>query len=99
MKSYLIGFVHGLAGSAAVMLVLLPQIESAWIGLGYLVLFGIGTVVSMAIITVVLCAPFAFTNRFKALDGIVSTVAGSVSVLFGAALMADLALGTSIIPF
>jgi high-affinity nickel permease len=98
-KSYLIGVVHGLAGSAAVMLVLLPQIESAWVGLGYLVIFGVGTVISMAAITLVLGAPFAFTSRFKAMDGIVSSVAGGVSVLFGMALMADLALGTSVIPF
>jgi sulfite exporter TauE/SafE len=99
LKSYVIGVVHGLAGSAAVMLVLLPEIESAWVGLGYLVLFGLGTVVSMAMITLVLGAPFAITNRFRAMDGAVSTVAGGASVLFGIALMADLALGTSLIPF
>ena len=98
-KSYLVGVVHGLAGSAAVMLVLLPQIESAWVGVGYLLMFGIGTVVSMAMITLVLGAPFAFTNRFRAVDGAVSAIAGSVSVLFGTAIMADLALGTSLIPF
>jgi sulfite exporter TauE/SafE len=99
LKSYLIGVVHGLAGSAAVMLVLLPEIQSAWVGLGYLVLFGLGTVVSMAMITLVLGAPFAVTSRFRAMDGAVSTVAGSASLLFGAALMADLTLGTSLIPF
>jgi hypothetical protein len=33
------------------------------------------------------------------MDGAVSTVAGGASVLFGIALMADLALGTSLIPF
>ena len=42
-KSYLVGIVHGLAGSAAVMLVLLPEIELFWVGIGYLILFGIGT--------------------------------------------------------
>jgi high-affinity nickel permease len=99
LKSYLIGVMHGLAGSAAVMLVLLPQIESGWVGLGYLGLFGLGTIVSMALITLVLGAPFAFTSRFRAMDGAVSTVAGGTSVLFGAALMADLALGTTLIPF
>lgn len=98
-KSYLIGVVHGLAGSAAVMLVLLPEIESAWVGLGYLLLFGIGTMVSMAMITLVLGAPFVFTKRFRAMDGAVSTLAGGASVLFGSALMADLALGTSLVPF
>ena len=48
LKSYAIGIVHGLAGSAAVMLVLLPQIEVFWVGLGYLVVFRVGTIASMA---------------------------------------------------
>ncbi len=34
----------------AVMLVLLPQIEVFWVGLGYLVVFGVGTIASMALI-------------------------------------------------
>jgi sulfite exporter TauE/SafE len=98
-KSYLVGVVHGLAGSAAVILLLLPEIESAWVGLGYLFLFGIGTMVSMAMITLALGAPLVFTKRFRAVDGVVSTVAGGGSVLLGSALMADLALGTTLIPF
>jgi cytochrome c biogenesis protein CcdA len=98
-KSYFIGMMHGLAGSAAVMLVLLPEIESAWVGVGYLITFGIGTMASMALITLVIGAPFALTGRFKRMDGAVSSVAGVASVLFGAALMADLALGTAILPF
>jgi ABC-type nickel/cobalt efflux system permease component RcnA len=98
-KSYFIGVMHGLAGSAAVMLVLLPEIDSVWIGLGYLALFGVGTIVSMALITVVLGIPFAVSNRFKIMDGAVAGTAGTVSLLFGTALMADLALGTTLIPF
>ena len=62
-KSYFIGIVHGLAGSAAVMLVLLPEIELFWIGVGYLVLFGVGTMLSMAAVTLVLGIPFAMSGR------------------------------------
>lgn len=98
-KSYFIGVMHGLAGSAAVMLVLLPEIDSVWIGLGYLALFGVGTIVSMALITVVLGIPFALSKRFKIMDGAVAGTAGTVSLLFGSALLVDLALGTTFIPF
>lgn len=99
LKSYAIGFVHGLAGSAAVMLVLLPQIDSFLTGLGYLVLFGVGTMLSMGMITVALGVPFALTGRLQRLDRTVAGTAGAASLGFGAALMADLALGTSLIPF
>ena len=98
-KSYFVGIVHGLAGSAAVMLVLLPQIDSVWVGIGYLALFGIGTMVSMAMITVVLGLPFALTGRFRTMDGAVASVAGSASLLLGVALISDLAIGTAIVPF
>ncbi len=98
-KSYLIGAVHGLAGGAAIMLVLLPQISSVWAGIGYLLLFGIGTMVSMAMMTVVLGVPFAAGGRFRGLDRGVAGVAGAASLAFGFALMADMALGGALIPF
>ena len=98
-KSYAIGIVHGLAGSAAVMLVLLPQIDSVWVGISYLVLFGVGTMASMAMITVVLGVPFAASGRFRRMDRTVAGVAGAASLTFGVVLMADIALGTALVPF
>ena len=99
LKSYAIGIVHGLAGSAAVMLVLLPQIEVFWVGLGYLVVFGIGTIASMALITIALGVPFALTSRARQWQRAIAGAAGAASLLFGAALMAEIATGVTIIPF
>ena len=99
MKSFVIGMIHGLAGSAAVMLALLPTIDSFFAGLGYLLLFGVGTVLSMAIITIALSVPFAVSGSYDRINKLVSGVAGTVSVLFGGGLMADIAFGTSFIPF
>jgi ABC-type nickel/cobalt efflux system permease component RcnA len=98
VKSYVVGVVHGLAGSAAVMLVLLPTLPSFSLGVGYLVLFGVGTMLSMAVITLVLGVPLSFTDGYRRLSTVVSGVAGLASVLFGAGLMFDIALGTSLIP-
>lgn len=99
VKSFVIGMIHGLAGSAAVMLALLPTIDSFFAGLGYLMLFGVGTVLSMAIITIALSVPFAVSGSYDRINKLVSGVAGTVSVLFGVGLMADIAFGTSFIPF
>jgi hypothetical protein len=99
LKSYAIGVVHGLAGSAAVMLVLLPSLSSFWTGVGYLVLFGLGTMLSMATITLVLGVPFAIANGSRWVGQTVSSVAGAASVVFGAALMSDISLGTAFVPF
>ena len=99
LKSYAIGIVHGLAGSAAVMLVLLPQIEVFWVGLGYLVVFGVGTIASMALITIALGVPFALTTGARQWQRGIAGVAGAASLLFGLALMAEIATGMTLIPF
>ena len=99
VKSYTIGVVHGVAGSAAVMLVLLPTLSSFWVGIGYIVVFGVGTILSMSVITVLLGVPFALTGNFNRLSGAVSSVAGVASVVLGAALMSDIVLGTALLPF
>ena len=99
LKSYGIGIVHGLAGSAAVMLVLLPEIDAFWVGLVYLVLFGIGTILSMGVITIVLGVPFALTSNARQSYRIVASVAGAASLLYGVALMTEIATGMTVIPF
>lgn len=99
LKSYVVGVVHGLAGSAAVMLLLLPQAPSFGAGLSYILLFGLGTMIAMAGITLVLGVPFAVTARFARFNGWVAGAAGSLSLVFGVALMADLALGTHLLFF
>lgn len=99
MKSFTIGIIHGLAGSAAVMLVLLPTIESFVAGLSYIILFGVGTIASMSVITIIISVPFAMSGNNMKLNNAVNSIAGLVSILFGLALGSDLALGTTIIPF
>ena len=99
MKSYAVGVVHGLAGSAAIMLLMLPTLSSFWVGTGYLLLFGVGTMLSMVVITVLLGVPFAITGSSQRLNRAVSGVAGVASIGLGAAFMSDLALGTTLIPF
>ena len=99
MKSFVIGMVHGMAGSAAVMLTLLPTIDSFLSGLWYLLLFGAGTVLSMAIITIGLSVPFAMAGSRDKVNNIVSGIAGAASILFGVALISDITFGTSLIPF
>ncbi len=93
-KSFVIGIVHGLAGSAAIMLVILPQIDLFWVGIGYLVVFGIGTILSMAAVTLLMGVPFAISGKFERVNRMVAGVAGVGSLIFGVALMSDIALGT-----
>ena len=63
MRPFVVGAVHGLGGSAAIALMVLSIIHDARAAIGYLLLFGIGTVGGMMLITFALSAPFTLTSR------------------------------------
>ena len=61
LRPLVVGIVHGLAGSAAVALLVLAAVrEAAW-AMAYLLLFGAGTILGMMLITTALAAPFALS--------------------------------------
>jgi high-affinity nickel-transport protein len=88
LRPFAVGLVHGLAGSAAIALMVLSIIREPVAALGYLLLFGLGTVVGMMLITLILSAPFAFTAgslpkfnwRLRVASGLVSFVFGVVLI-------------------
>jgi high-affinity nickel-transport protein len=88
LRPFAVGLVHGLAGSTAVALMVLSIIREPMAALGYLLLFGLGTVVGMMLITLILSAPFAFTAvnlptfnwRLRVASGLVSFVFGVVLI-------------------
>jgi cytochrome c biogenesis protein CcdA len=59
VRSTLIGVVHGLAGSAAVALLALSTIADPYLAVGYLIVFGAGTIAGMTAITALMALPFA----------------------------------------
>lgn len=99
LRSYVIGVVHGLAGSAAVILVLLSKIDSFWIGVGYLLLFSVGTMLSMAAITVILAVPFVATGGNVMLNRSIGVAAGAFSAVIGVVVMSEIVLDITIMPF
>jgi ABC-type nickel/cobalt efflux system permease component RcnA len=84
VRPLVIGIVHGLAGSAAVALLVLSTIRSpAWATV-YLLIFGAGTMVGMMCMTAVMAVPLAYAgNRFGSLSRVFSVASGVVSVCFG----------------
>jgi len=88
LRPVLVGVVHGLAGSAAVALLVLTAIRDPLWGLAYLVVFGVGTVAGMMLITVAIAAPFAVgAKRLPLVSAGVRAAAGVLSLAFGLFLM------------
>lgn len=83
-KPFLVGMVHGLAGSAALMLLVLTTIPSPLAGLVYILIFGFGSVGGMLALSSLIGLPFVLTaRRFSLLNGWIRLVAGLASAAFG----------------
>jgi len=83
-RPMLVGIVHGLAGSAAVALLVLTTISRPSWAIAYLLIFGLGTVAGMMLITTVIALPFAYSlKNFMQLNRWLTWVTGVVSVAFG----------------
>ena len=84
LRPLLVGIVHGLAGSAAVALLVLGTIREARWAVFYLLVFGLGTIVGMMLMTLAFAVPFTFAgNRFAWLNKGLVTATGVVSLIFG----------------
>jgi high-affinity nickel-transport protein len=84
LRPLVVGVVHGLAGSAAVALLVLATIKSASLALLYLGVFGAGTVAGMMLLTLALALPIAaVSTRFGRYEQLIARGAGLVSLAFG----------------
>lgn len=83
VRPLVVGVVHGLAGSAAVALMVLATISNPKWAVLYLLIFGIGTIVGMMLITVAIALPFALSPRQSRFAGRLRLASGLVSVAFG----------------
>jgi high-affinity nickel-transport protein len=84
LRPLIVGVVHGLAGSAAVALLVLTTISSPSWAIGYLLIFGLGTVAGMMLITAAIALPFAYSmQHFTRLNRGLAAASGFVSVAFG----------------
>lgn len=83
-KPLLVGAMHGLAGSAALTLLVLTQIRSVSLGLIYLAVFGVGSTFGMLLMSGLIGLPFAVSGRrLTNLNYSLQTIAGSLSIVFG----------------
>lgn len=83
-RPLLIGIVHGLAGSAAITLLVLTTISSPLVGLLYIAIFGIGSIGGMMIMSTLFALPARFTAaRFARANFALRGLAGVFSLSFG----------------
>ena len=84
VRPLIVGLVHGLAGSAAVALLVLTTIRDPRWAVAYLLVFGFGTIAGMMLITAAIAAPFIYSSkRFLNISHVMRVASGVISVAFG----------------
>jgi len=84
VRPLVVGLVHGLAGSAAIALLVLTTIRNPKWAIAYLLVFGLGTIAGMMLITGALVLPFAFSSRrFSRINSGLRLASGMISLCFG----------------
>jgi hypothetical protein len=78
-RTLLVGLMHGMAGSAALLVLAISQASSVAVGLGYVALFGIGSMFGMAALSTVIAVPLVLSARW--LTSANSGLQGAVGVL------------------
>ncbi|MER3630962.1 MAG: urease accessory protein UreH [Blastocatellia bacterium] len=83
-RSVFIGMIHGLAGSAALMLMIIPTISSPWLAMLFILIFGIGSTGGMIVMSFLMANPLYFAQgSFGILNRGLHLVAGIFSVFLG----------------
>jgi len=91
LRPLVIGLVHGLAGSAAVALLVLSTIHSPIWATVYLLIFGAGTMIGMMCMTAAMAVPLTFAGeRSTRLGKWVGAASGMASLCFGSFLVYQL---------
>jgi high-affinity nickel-transport protein len=84
IRPLVVGLVHGLAGSAAVALLVLSTIKSPLWSTAYLLVFGFGTMVGMMLMTAAISIPLVYTGKkFSKINRQLTAISGLASMAFG----------------
>ncbi len=93
-RSLLVGLMHGMAGSAALLVLVVSQVANPVVGIFYVLLFGIGSMFGMGALSVVIAVPLAVSARWLtwANRGLQACV-GVITIGIGAMTIYSTALG------
>jgi hypothetical protein len=91
-KSLLVGMIHGMAGSGALMLVVLSTISSVPLGLAYIAIFGAGSIASMAAMSTLIGMPFARAGVHARTSKLLRYATAAVTLVIGFGLVYELGI-------
>ncbi len=95
-KSYLIGCIHGLAGSGSIVILTASTLGDLQTVLSFILIFGIGSVIGMTIISSLIGLPFVLTNKFRSASKTLRYIACSATLLIGINIIYEIGLSENL---
>ncbi|MBU8880696.1 sulfite exporter TauE/SafE family protein [Bacillus sp. FJAT-29790] len=89
-RSLIIGLIHGLAGSGAMVLLTMSTVHTVWQGALFIIVFGVGTIAGMLMFTTVIGIPFVISKKRVETRYTLILTTGAISAVFGIYYMYDL---------
>jgi hypothetical protein len=99
LRAVAVGMMHGMAGSAALVLLSLEAVQSWAMGILYIAMFGIGSIAGMAILSVAICVPLRMSaGRLGRLHNGLTALTGIFSCALGAWMVIEIGLAGGLLP-
>ena len=95
-KSYLIGCIHGLAGSGSLVVLMVSTLGDIETVLSFILIFGIGSIIGMTIISGLIGLPFALTTKFGMASKALKYIACTASFLIGASIIYEIGIAQNL---
>jgi ABC-type nickel/cobalt efflux system permease component RcnA len=98
MRALCVGLVHGMAGSAALVLLTLGTIESVWLGIAYIALFGLGSIGGMMVLSFAIGLPLRLTaHKLGSLYTGLTAAIGLLTIFLGASIVWQVGVGQGLL--
>ena len=94
-KSYLIGCIHGLAGSGSLVVLALSALHDLQTVLSFGVIFGVGSIIGMMLVSSIIGLPFSLVQNSAKINKILRYLVGSISIIIGAGILYDILTNAS----
>jgi ABC-type nickel/cobalt efflux system permease component RcnA len=91
LRALLVGMMHGMAGSAALMLLTLQALRSPWLGLIYIALFGLGSLLGMGLFSALIAVPLGAARRLTGVYNTLQAAIGAGTMVLGIVIIAEFA--------
>ena len=93
LRALLVGMMHGMAGSAALIILTLNSVSSIAQGVLYITLFGVGSIFGMALLATIISLPLRYSSRsFTWIHNGLNTTVGLITIGLGAMLIYKIAV-------